>query len=190
MIEIDFSNETYTCPFCNCKQAFAKSSYYVDTHLMNSSYLDCVPELYRPSTFRIYSLVCCNSDCCKVSVVAVNRFTKKQVDVFPQYAFRHYPDYIPEQIRNDYKEACAIIDLSPKAAATLLRRCLQGMIRDFYGIKCGKLNEEIDRIKKEISSDLREALDSLREIGNIGAHMEKDVNLIIDIVVKINILTI
>ena len=104
MIEIDFSNETYTCPFCNCKQAFAKSSYYVDTHLMNSSYLDCVPELYRPSTFRIYSLVCCNSDCCKVSVVAVNRFTKKQVDVFPQYAFRHYPDYIPEQIRNEAEQ--------------------------------------------------------------------------------------
>jgi hypothetical protein len=44
------------------------------------------------------------------------------------------PDYIPEQIKDDYYEACSILNLSPKASATLARRCLQGMIRDFWGI--------------------------------------------------------
>ena len=40
-------------------------------------------------------------------------------------------DYILEAILEDYKEACLIKDKSPKAAATLARRCLQGMIRIF-----------------------------------------------------------
>ena len=32
------------------------------------------------------------------------------------------------QLMDDYEEACAIVNLSPKASATLSRRCLQGMI--------------------------------------------------------------
>lgn len=74
-----------------------------------------------------------------------------------------------------------IIDASPKAAATLLRRCLQGMIRDFWNIQKGTLNEEINAIKDKVTPTQWKALDSLRKIGNIGAHMEKDVNLMIDI---------
>ena len=94
---------------------------------------------------------------------------------------RNYPDYIPEQIRCDYYEANLILESSPKAAATLLRRCLQGMIRDFWGVKKGKLYEEINDIQDKVTPSQWKALDGVRKIGNIGAHMEMDVNLIVDI---------
>lgn len=92
-----------------------------------------------------------------------------------------YPDYIPAGILQDYREACAISDLSPKASATLARRCLQGMIRDFWQVKPDTLYNEIQAIKHEISSDMWDVIDGVRKVGNIGAHMEKDINLIIDV---------
>ena len=93
----------------------------------------------------------------------------------------HLPLYIPEAIRSDYEEAVSIVDLSPKASATLARRCLQGMIHDFWKIKEKNLNAEITALKGKVSSSQWKAIDGLRKIGNIGAHMEKDVQLIIDV---------
>lgn len=92
-----------------------------------------------------------------------------------------FPDYVPEAIRNDYQEACSIKDLSPKAAATLSRRCLQGMIRDFWKIKKRNLKLEIDTLKNKVDKTTWKAIDSVRSVGNIGAHMEKDINLILDV---------
>ncbi len=91
------------------------------------------------------------------------------------------PDYIPAAIRADYREAVSIVNLSPKASATLARRCLQGMIHDFWGIKEKNLNAEISSLQNKIPAAQWKAIDGLRKIGNIGAHMEKDVELIIDI---------
>lgn len=94
---------------------------------------------------------------------------------------KDFPDYIPAGILQDYREACAIADLSPKASATLARRCLQGMIRDFWKVKPDTLYNEIQAIKEEISTDMWDVIDGVRKVGNIGAHMEKDINLIIDV---------
>ena len=93
------------------------------------------------------------------------------------------PDYIPEAIRKDYGEACRIQTLSPNASATLSRRCLQGMIRDFWHISKPTLFAEIDELKKlpKIDADVINAIDSARSLGNIGAHMQRDTNLIIDV---------
>ena len=101
----------------------------------------------------------------------------------PQSSAIPQPDYIPESIRNDYSEACAILGLSPKASATLARRCLQGMIRDFWGIKKNTLFDEINELKNQekINSSTLDSIEAVRQIGNIDAHMEKDVNLLIAI---------
>lgn len=94
---------------------------------------------------------------------------------------KDYPDYIPSVILDDYKEACAIVELSPKASATLARRSLQGMIRDFWGVKPDTLFNEIQVIAEKVDPTVWEAIDSTRKVGNIGAHMEKDINIIIDV---------
>jgi hypothetical protein len=55
------------------------------------------------------------------------------------------------------------------------------MIRDFWGITKGRLIEEIEALKDRTDALTWEAIDSVRQIGNIGAHMEKDINLIVDV---------
>jgi hypothetical protein len=94
---------------------------------------------------------------------------------------KDFSEYVPEAIRRDYEEACLIRMLSPKASATLSRRCLQGMIRNFYGVSKNRLINEINAIKDKVDPQTWGAIDGLSKIGNIGAHMEKDVNLIIDV---------
>lgn len=99
----------------------------------------------------------------------------------PQSNAIKYPEYIPKQIRQDYEEACAIVRLSPKASATLSRRCLQGMIRDFWGIQEKNLYTEISSLRDKVYPTQWAVLDSLRKLGNIGAHPERDINIIVDI---------
>ena len=103
------------------------------------------------------------------------------VTIRPKSIAYKFPDYIPQAIRSDYEEACSIVNLSPKASATLSRRCLQDMIRDFFQVSKANLFEEINAIKDKIPTEQWAVLDGLRRIGNIGAHMERDINLIVDI---------
>ena len=129
---------------------------------------------------------CPNDVCKKVSLVVngVNGcdFSGLHEMIWPKNICEQYPAYVPQSIRRDYEEACAIKTLSPKASATLSRRCLQGMIRDFWGINGKKtLFEEIKSLSGKVDIDLINALTALRSIGNIGAHPETDVNLIVDI---------
>jgi hypothetical protein len=107
----------------------------------------------------------------------------------PSFA-KPQPEYIPKPIRDDYNEACAIRDLSPKASATITRRCLQGMIRDFCGISKKFLFDEINELRARVNEgrappgvqiDQVEAIDHVRGIGNIGAHMGADINVIVDV---------
>lgn len=106
---------------------------------------------------------------------------KKEWGLIPQARTKYFPDYVPQAIIDDYQEACSIKELSAKASATLSRRCLQGMIRDFWGVKKGRLVDEIDAIQDKVDPMTWSAIDAIRKIGNIGAHMEKDINLIIDV---------
>jgi hypothetical protein len=55
------------------------------------------------------------------------------------------------------------------------------MIRDFWGISKARLIDEIDAIKDKVDSLTWQAIDAVRRVGNIGAHMEKDINVIIDV---------
>ena len=99
----------------------------------------------------------------------------------PPSSAKPLPDYIPTAIKEDYEEACLILNLSPKASATLARRCLQGMIRDFWKVKPQNLFQEIESIKDKVEPDTWEAIDVVRKVGNIGAHMEKDINQIVEV---------
>lgn len=102
-------------------------------------------------------------------------------DLVPASRAKAYPNYIPTAILDDYNEACLTVELSPKASATLSRRCLQSIIRDFWKVKPGRLVDEIDQIKDKTDPSTWDAIDSVRRVGNIGAHMEKDINGMVDV---------
>lgn len=110
-----------------------------------------------------------------------DKIDEVNVPIRPLSSAKQFPDYIPEAIRQDYEEACAIVNLSPKASATLSRRCLQGIIRDFWKISKARLIDEINELQNKIPAQQWKVIDGIRRIGNIGAHMEKDINLIVDI---------
>jgi len=108
----------------------------------------------------------------------------------PDGAAKIQPDFIPLALREDYQEACGIKERSPKAAATLARRCLQGMIRDFCKLSRGTLAHEIEALRElldqgkapaGVTTESIDAIDHVRQVGNIGAHMEKDINIIVDV---------
>jgi len=101
--------------------------------------------------------------------------------LIPSSNAKPFPSYIPQQLLQDYREACLIVSMSPKASATLSRRCLQGMIRDFWHITKANLKLEIEALKSSVEEQTWKAIDAIRTIGNIGAHMEKDVNVIVDV---------
>ncbi len=54
-------------------------------------------------------------------------------------------------------------------------------MRDCWSVKPGRLVDEIDQIKDKIDPPTWDAIASLRKLGNIGAHMEKDINVIVDV---------
>jgi hypothetical protein len=75
----------------------------------------------------------------------------------------------------DYSEACAVFADSPKASAALSRRCLQHILRAAGKVKHANLSSEIDEIigRNQLPSQISEALDAIRNIGNFAAHPMK-----------------
>lgn len=170
----------YRCPFCNQIMSLSGTTY--QKRLTYGIDLDRDPHFSKEYNSIIISFHKC-PNCLKESVTASgeNEFSTVNTYIFPLSNAVCFPDYIPYQIRNDYKEAYEILRLSPKASATLSRRCLQGMIHDFWNIHQKNLNAEITELKTHISLTQWKAIDGIRKLGNIGAHMEHNVNEIIDI---------
>lgn len=189
--------ERWVCPFCNFAQMIDDSS-------KQSNRVSLDLEGARPfqSSYTTQAYGCTNPDCRQISLsislfgFIYNGNVGRQKcyltrQLLPGSSSKPQPEYIPYALREDYKEACAIRDLSPKASATLVRRCLQGMIRDFCNINDKRtLNDEIKALKTLVDSghapsgvteESVEAIDHVRGIGNIGAHMGKDIDLIVDV---------
>jgi len=184
-------NFPWECPFCG--RATTITDPNVEISMVNIG----ISKSKNSSIGFTYKAIACPNQKCKELAFSLDyhttRFsgdcgdyikdkTLKIWNLLPESFAKPQPEYIPEPIKDDYYESCVIKDLSPKASASLARRCLQGMIRDFWKIE-GKptLAQEIDAIQEKVDSDLWKAIDGVRKLGNIGAHMEKDVNLIIDI---------
>jgi hypothetical protein len=55
------------------------------------------------------------------------------------------------------------------------------MIRDFWKISKRTLFDEIAALENKIDSQTWAAIDAVRSIGNIGAHMEKDIDTIVEV---------
>ena len=175
------SNKLF-CLFCGCSVPNHNDTFREDEHhfLIRRPYFSSKENLSDKIT--IQTMNCPNCHKVSIDIVGVgSQFPDRIMHFNPISLAKAYPDYIPQTIRSDYEEAHAILNLSPKASATLSRRCLQGMIRDFWGISKARLVDVIDALKDLVDPSTKKVLDALRKLGNIGAHPEKDVNLIVDI---------
>lgn len=82
------------------------------------------------------------------------------------------PLEVPDEIAEDYKEACLVLQDSPKASAALSRRCLQNLLRNYVGVKNADLSNEIQQVldSGKLPSHLAEIIDAVRAVGNFAAH--------------------
>ncbi|MEI5994795.1 DUF4145 domain-containing protein [Candidatus Enterococcus mansonii] len=176
----------FICPFCSASvpivEDTARSS-TVYSYLKTDAIHVGNGTTYEPvDSIEVFFRYC--PSCEKISVKALgtgSQFVGEKWNLYPDNNAKQLPDYIPVSIIEDYEEACKIVDLSPKSSATLSRRCLQGMIRDFWNVRKDTLLNEIKAIDNKVDSETKEVLHALRQLGNIGAHPERDINLIVDI---------
>ncbi len=179
----------WRCPHCEHAVTISSNRYSSSQHTVRIKNAD------GRHTLLSQFIVCPNRDCQKYTLTAQLHESFERQNVYddrlgtiistwplvPPSSAKSFPSYVPSQILEDYKEACLIRDLSPKASATLSRRCLQGILRDYWGVKPGRLIQEIAAIQDRVDPITWNAIDAVRKIGNIGAHMEKDIDVIIEV---------
>lgn len=173
----------FQCPYCSMIMPISNDTLSERTPGFHRDTIHTWDEVeIDNSALKILFYKCPNCGQYTIKATGIGESVKDvDIPIRPTSSAKQFPEYIPKTIRQDYEEACAIVSLSPKASATLSRRCLQGMIRDFWKIKEKNLYNEISALKNQIPADLWSSIDALRQPGNIGAHMEKDTNVIVDI---------
>lgn len=186
--------DTWRCPYCNCS-----STLQSDNMSQGSGLLSTTPEGIDGNLGYLLGYVVCAAEGCQQYSIIIDFFDSEPLvprgfdsgpikrifshRIRPRGIAKPFPDYIPKAIIQTYKEACLIIDDSPMASATLARRCLQGIIKDFFSEEVEErdyLKDQLLSVQNKFSPLTWKAIDSLRESGNIGAHI-KNVNEIVDV---------
>ncbi len=99
--------------------------------------------------------------------------------VVPRRSTRPVPkevdDAIPEQAEY-YRQAAAVLDVSPIASAVLSRRVLADLLKKYAHRDEFNLKARVDEFIKDTSvpSGLRENLHPFREVANFAAHTQED----------------
>lgn len=176
----------WQCPFCGNHSTITSGRHSRGSHYFEHK------NKYGGRAIHSFVVVCPNEACKEFSLTVVlaeaawegswrDGKVLQTWRLIPSADSKVFPDYIPAPILADYREACLIRDLSPKAAATLARRCMQGIIRSFWSVSRERLVDEIEAIREMVDPLTFQAIDAVRNIGNIGAHMEQDINLVVEV---------
>lgn len=195
----------FTCPHCGTVQVVTDACKNTATASLSIGHCAELSETIDRGSLGAYlfGIRCANESCNKACVyislgtvhynsgLTFDHGSKFQGDrLYPRPAGKPFPSSVPDHFIQDYREAWSIIDLSPKSSATLARRCLQGMIRDFCAIRERTLYHEIatleakleaDELPKGVDVETIEAMRALKDVGNIGAHMTEIEGVIVDV---------
>ena len=141
-----FAEEAFNCPHCN---AFANQTFQI---------------FFGRTTSHEYRYSICNH-CRDIAI-----WTNGEM-VYPLTSTAPLPNSdMPDDIKNDYKEASDIVNRSPRSACVLLRLCIE-KICDEQNAKGRDLNEKIgDLVKRGLDESIQKALDAVRVIGGQAVH--------------------
>jgi Domain of unknown function (DUF4145) len=91
--------------------------------------------------------------------------------IYPNSKFKLEPNIdLAEDIKQDFNEACAVLETSARSAAALLRLCIQKLCKQL-GLPGKDLNKDISElVKRGINAKVQRALDIVRVIGNESVH--------------------
>lgn len=196
MAEISIGS-LWRCPFCSANSMISKDNLTRSVSLVNNA------SKHGHRAVAITSVSCANQDCRELSLYvdfgpytslrSASGFVSYKIEdwevelsksLLPDGVTVSVPSNVPEEIAITYKEAARIAEVSGRASAAMSRRCLQGMVRHFFDIpsnKRGNLGAELSFVKDRIDPDMWDNLQAVRGVGDIGAHMDNNVDQIIDI---------
>jgi hypothetical protein len=137
---------------------------------------------------------CANSACAQVVIRAtatyqIPRHAAPELQaevwlVYPRRSYRPLDPLITGTLRQDYDEAAALLDLTPRLSAVLTRKIVFDLLEQYAGIGEYTLKASLDKFigDKKHPARIKENLQHLREIGDFGAHTKKDgVGQVIDV---------
>ena len=150
-VQPELNKAAYHCPFC---EVYATQKWFeLYYHVGNS--VHGMPELK--------SSLCAH--CHKFAVWYGSRMIHPDTIVISP----PNPD-LDSDIQKDYKEAASIVTKSPRAAAAILRLCVQKLCRQL-GQNGRKINDDIAAlVKNGLAVEIQQALDVLRVVGNNAVH--------------------
>ena len=126
---------------------------------------------------------------CREAIIYISKGNSSRRLIEPAFPTRAtIPSQVPNEIAEDYREACAVLSISPKASAALSRRCLQSIL-NAQGYTERNLAKQVDNAlaetdaRKAMSPALSSTVDAIRNFGNFSAHPidDKTTNQIIPV---------
>lgn len=155
-----FQGTAFNCPLCN---AFAH---------MNWQLLHYSDQAWRPS--QAFSAICNHCNRHSFWLGTEKDVNGKYVEgrmIYPALQLAALPHLeMPDEIKADFEEARSVAPHSPRAAAALLRLCIQKMCVTL-GEPGKNINEDIGAlVKKGLPLEIQQALNVVRVVGNNAVH--------------------
>ncbi|MER9373658.1 DUF4145 domain-containing protein [Mesorhizobium sp. M0491] len=90
--------------------------------------------------------------------------------VYPSHSGDHpIPQDLPPQLQKDFEEAAAVADASPRAAAALLRMCIEGLCK--FVTQKDNFDDAVHELEKQgVPKQITVAMDVVRMTGNEVLH--------------------
>jgi hypothetical protein len=180
------------CPHCSEKLRFEDALYGISPRGVaggyqgHSSTYDCFVHGAR-EIVQVFAVGCPG---CGKPVISIGGKSEQwsAYPAYPRSPLRPVPAEVraeDKSVTGDYEEAALLLSLSPKASATLGRRCLQTLLVKKAGAKPDDfLNTQIDGVlkSKALPEYIAENLDAIRHYGNFSVHpMFTKVGEIVDV---------
>jgi hypothetical protein len=146
-----------------------------------------IPELEGPQSgskiVQLDWMHCANGDCGELVIrvhesysASGHRVTTASYLARSRFRERPLDPLVVDRYRQDYEEASAILDISPRMSAVLSRSILADLLEEFAALDQFSLAARIEKFIEDTSRphELRQNLHYLREIADLSAHTKKN----------------
>jgi len=144
-----------------------KSSYKQKADLENQGLVFMDQEQKDPFSYGVNNLHI--SECFTCKKLAV--WADKRLLVPHLFAGQEANYDLPDEIKKDFNEARAILNISPRGSAALLRLCVQKLCHHLECNPDDTINNNIsDLVKRGLDPSVQKSLDIVRVVGNDAVH--------------------
>lgn len=159
MTDPAFEKQSFRCPHCNVVARQYRWGYPPNTQNANH-----IP-WGHPNLNKTFARLSLCENCSKPAIWAESILVWPDKGTAPPAN-----NAMPADVKADYLEASRILSRSPRGSAALLRLAIQKLCVDL-GEKGKNLNDDIESlVKKGLPSQVQQALDVVRVVGNNAVH--------------------